>query len=103
MRIDVITEQDDLLIRRMTLEPGEAMHWHSDACRRFTVVVRGEQLCIQYQDNDERVHVPVHPGLAEWDEPERRVHRAINTGSEPFEEVVTFYLDRPDQDPQPRA
>ena len=30
-----------------------------------------------------------------------RVHRAVNVGQEVFEEVVTFFLDRPDAVPQP--
>jgi hypothetical protein len=28
---------------------------------------------------------------------------AVNAGRERYEEIVTFLLDRPDQDPQPRA
>jgi len=27
------------------LEPGEAMPWHTDACHRFSVIVRGVRLC----------------------------------------------------------
>jgi len=33
--------------------------------------------------------------------PGNRVHRAVNVGKEVFEEVVTFFLDRPDARPQP--
>ncbi len=102
MKVDVISSQDNLLIRRLVLDPGEAMYWHHDACRRFTVVVRGTTLAIEYQDSGERVEFPVHPGLADWDEPEQRVHRAINTGSGVYEEVVTFYREGPEVDPQPR-
>lgn len=103
MRIDMITERDELVIRRMVLDPGEAMFWHTDTCRRFTVVVRGERLAIEYRDNGERVEVSVPPGLADWDAPEPRVHRAVNVGNVPFEEVVTFYRDDPNQEPQPKA
>jgi hypothetical protein len=32
-------------------------------------------------------------------EPSDRVHRAVNTGKEVFEEVVIYFLDRPDASP----
>lgn len=103
MRLEVITRRDELLIRRMVLEPGEAIPWHTDKCHRFTVVVRGDQLRIEFRDNSASVAVAVYPGLADWDAPEERVHRGINAGSEPYEEVVVFFLDPPRIDPQPRA
>ena len=103
MRIDLITERDELVIRRMVLEPGEAMFWHTDACRRFSVVVRGDELTIEYQHSGDRQSVSVVPGLADWDSPQPLAHRAVNTGAHTFEEVVTFYRDFPDQEPQPRA
>lgn len=65
MHTDVITHTGDLLIRRLILEPGEPMHWHADRCRRFTVVVRGEALAIEYQDTGETIEVAVEPGLAD--------------------------------------
>ena len=37
----------------------------------------------------------------DWVEPSDRVHRAVNVGKDVFEEVVTFFLDRPDAEPQP--
>ena len=40
-------------------------------------------------------------GEVDWSEPSDRVHRAVNVGKEVFEEVVTFFLDRPDAVPQP--
>ena len=101
MQTETITERDDLTIRRLVLEPGEAMSWHTDACHRFSVVVRGESLTIEYRDSGEFVQVSVHPGMADWDEPDSRVHRGINTGSCPYEEVVTFFLDSPGMGPQP--
>lgn len=101
MEIETITSRDDLLIRRMVLAPGEAMFWHVDNCHRFSVVVRGTRLGIEYRDSQERVEVEVHPGLADWDAPEARVHRAVNLGAEPYEEVVTFYRDGADVEPQP--
>jgi hypothetical protein len=101
MRTEVITRREDLLVRRLLLEPGEAMPWHTDSCRRFSVVVRGEELSIEFRDTGERIRVTVHPGMAGWDAPDTRVHRGVNTGSTTYEEVVTFYLDAPGVDPQP--
>ena len=93
MQVEVITERDDLVIRRLALEPGEATPWHTDACHRFSVVVRGEQLHIEFRDAGGPVEVAVHPGMADWDEPDARIHRGVNTGATPYEEVVTFYAD----------
>jgi quercetin dioxygenase-like cupin family protein len=101
VRLEVITQRDDLLIRRLVLEPGEAMAWHTDSCRRFSVVVRGERLRIEFRESGEQVGVAVHPGMADWDEPESRVHRAVNVGRTPYEEVVTFFLEAPGAEPQP--
>ena len=103
MSFEVITRRDDLIVRRSVLAPGEATPWHTDAVNRLTVVVTGERLKIEFRDSAETIDIPVHPGLTDWDAPEPRVHRAVNTGATPFEEVVTFYLDRPGQDPQPVA
>lgn len=103
MRTETLTERADLVIRRLELAPGEATPWHVDRCKRFTVVVHGEKLGIQFRDSSEAIEVNVHPGLAEWDEPEPRAHRAVNIGTAPYEEVVMFFLDRPGIDPQPTA
>jgi mannose-6-phosphate isomerase-like protein (cupin superfamily) len=98
---EVITDRPDLLIRRMVLQPGEATPWHVDRCHRFTVVVQGEQITIEFRDSPKTVDVPVKPGETGWDGPDHAVHRAVNTGSTPFEEVVTFCRAAPDEDPQP--
>ena len=79
MRTETITERDDLVIRRLVLEPGEAMPWRTDPCRRFTVVIRGDLL----------------------HKPEPQAHRGVNAGTTPYEEVVVFFLDRPGIVPQP--
>ncbi|HYD88009.1 MAG TPA: hypothetical protein VEA80_11075 [Vitreimonas sp.] len=102
MKVEIITRRDDLLIRRLILEPGEALGWHTDLCESFAVVVRGEQLTIEYGDG-ESMAVPVHAGMSGWGEPEPRPHRAVNSGASAYEEVVTFYLRAPNMDPQPRA
>ena len=101
MSVQVITERDDLVITRRTMAPGEATEWHTDACERFTVVVRGEQLTIEFLNEGDSIIVPVAPGLADWDQPEARVHRAVNSGRQTYEEIVTFYRDDPTQVPQP--
>jgi hypothetical protein len=103
VRTEVITRRDDLVIRRSILDPGDATPWHVDPCHRFSVVIRGDALAIEFRDASEVVHLELCAGLADWDEPEARVHRAVNTGAQTFEEVVTFYLDAPGADPQPES
>ena len=103
MKSETITERNDLIIRRHILEPGEALPWHTDLCPRFTVVVTGESLRIEYRDSDVAETFPVHPGLADWDVAEARVHRAVNAGLVPYEEVIIFFLDKPGMEPQPEA
>jgi hypothetical protein len=41
------------------------------------------------------------PGQVDRDKPGHRVHRAVNAGRQPYEEVTVFFLDRPDALPQP--
>jgi len=62
--------------------------------------VRGDRLTLEYRDGAS-VELHTYAGEAGWDDPEPRVHRAVNTGTSVFEEVVTFYLDRPGAEPQP--
>lgn len=102
MQEESITTRDDVVIRRLILEPGEALPWHTDACHRFSVVIRGDDLTIEFRESGERVRVPVRPGMTGWDAPEPRVHRAVNTGAMPYEEVVMFFLESPGVTPQPR-
>jgi len=77
------------------------MPWHKDACTRFSVVIHGDMLEIEFQDSGEMERITVQPGLAEWDEPQPLVHRGVNIGSVPYEEVVIFFLEHPGQEPQP--
>ncbi len=102
MELETITDNDELLIRRMTLAPGEPMYWHTDRCRRFSVVVQGEELAIEYRDGSAGQRFPVSNGLCGWDEPEQRVHRAVNVGGVAYTEIVTFYKNHAGEDPQPR-
>ena len=103
MAEEVLFQRGTTLVRRMRLEPGEAMPWHRDPCHRVSVVLHGSELAIEYRDSGEVNRFPVTPGEADWDEPTDRVHRGVNVGTEPYEEVVIFFLDRPDAIPQPRA
>jgi hypothetical protein len=103
MQTEIITRRDDLLIRRAILEPGQATPWHTDLTHRFTVVVRGDRLAIEFREAGERLEFAVHPGQADWDPPEPRPHRAVNVGAEAFEEVVVFFLNAGEPDPQPPA
>ena len=69
------------------------MPWHTDPCRRFSVVVRGEWLRIGLREDGEQVMLAVHPGIADWDEPEPRPHRGVSVDGTADEEVVMFFLD----------
>ena len=94
-------QRDTTLVRRLRLAPGEVMPWHRDPFHRVTVVLSGDELAIEYREGGEGERFPVTPGQADWDEPTDRVHRGVNVGREPYEEVTIFFLDRPDAVPQP--
>jgi quercetin dioxygenase-like cupin family protein len=93
--------RESVLVRRLRLEPGEAMPWHTDPFHRVTVVLAGERLAIEARDGTELARFEVTPGQVDWDEPAERVHRGVNVGSLPYEEITVFFLDRPDAVPQP--
>jgi hypothetical protein len=101
MKKEEITKRGDLIIRRHILEPGEALPWHTDQCHRFTVVVSGERIRLEFRNTAETLTIEVHPGLADWDKPESLIHRAVNVGATPYEEVIMFFLDPPGIEPQP--
>jgi hypothetical protein len=101
MEAEIITKRPDIMIRRLVLDPGEAMPWHTDTCHRFSVVVRGEHLRIEFRDTGEVINVSVRSGHADWDLPESRVHRGVNAGQLPYEEVTVFFLNPPNIEPQP--
>lgn len=98
---EVLHHRGNYLVRRQRLEPGEASPWHRDPFHRVTVVLRGDLLAIEFRDGGETLTWKVARGEVDWSEPSDRVHRAVNVGKEAFEEVVTFFLDRPDAEPQP--
>lgn len=90
-----------ILVRRLRLAPGEAMPWHRDPFHRVTVVLAGEMLAIESRDGAELARFAVTPGQVDWDEPTDRVHRGVNIGELPYEEVTVFLLDRADAVAQP--
>jgi hypothetical protein len=89
------------LVRRLILAPGEATRWHRDPFHRVSVVFKGEALSIEFRDGGASVRVAVTPGQVDWDEPGDRIHRAVNVGGIPYEEVTIFFLAHPDDVPQP--
>jgi quercetin dioxygenase-like cupin family protein len=99
----VLHHRGNYLVRRQRLAPGEATPWHRDPFHRVTVVLSGDLLSIEFRDGSESQTWKVTPGEVDWVEPSDRVHRAVNVGKEIFEEAVTFFLDRPDADPQPEV
>jgi hypothetical protein len=103
MKEEIIGQRDNVLIRRAILEPGEASHWHTDVCHRFSVILRGDELAIEYSDGRPAQRFKVSPGDAGWDEPTDQAHRAVNIGHGVYEEVVIFFLDSAGSVPQPKV
>jgi hypothetical protein len=103
MSEELLYEKGNVLVRRAILEIGESSPWHSDACNRVTVILSGDRLAIEFRDSGETLEFDIRAGQVGWDEPALEVHRAINVGRRRYEEVVTFFLSEPGQDPQPKA
>jgi quercetin dioxygenase-like cupin family protein len=97
----VLHHRGKYLVRRQRLQPGEATAWHRDPFHRVTVVLSGDQLRIEFRDTGQTLSCRVKAGDVDWSEPSDRVHRAVNVGEKVFEEVVIFFMDRDDADPQP--
>jgi hypothetical protein len=97
---EVLHHRGTTLVRRQRLRPGEASRWHRDPYHRVTVVLSGDQLEIEYRDTGQKLTVEITVGEVDWSEPSEKVHRAINTGKVVFEEIVTYFLDSPEADPQ---
>ena len=79
-----------VLVRRLRLEPGEAMPWHRDPFHRVTVVLAGDSLVIEARDGSELARFEVTPGQVDWDEPSDRIHRGVNVGALTYEEAHRF-------------
>lgn len=101
MREEVLFRRGTTLVRRLSLLPGEAMPWHRDPFHRATLVLQGDVLMLEYRDDGSTKRVDVQPLQVDWDEPTDRIHRAVNVGERPYEEVTIFLMDRPDAVPQP--
>ncbi len=102
MTDEVLFHRGTILVRRQRLAPGEALPWHRDPFHRISVVLSGDALAIEFRDAGEPRRFAVTPGQVDWDEPADRVHRAVNVGRQPYEEITVFLLDHPDAVPQPR-
>jgi quercetin dioxygenase-like cupin family protein len=98
---ELIFQRETTLVRRLRLAPGEAMLWHRDPYHRITVVLSGDELAVEYRDSSDMHRFVVAPGQVDWDEPSDRVHRGINVGQQPYEEIAIFFLDHPGATPQP--
>src|SRR5215470_2547346 len=103
MTEEILLRRNQMLIRRLRLQPGESMPWHHDPYHRVTIVLSGDALTIEYRDGNPAERVSISPGQVDWDEPTDRVHRGVNAGRLPYQEIAVFSLDRADADPQPRA
>jgi len=101
MTDEVLLHHGTTMVRRLRLAPGEAMPWHRDPFHRVAVVLSGDALSIEYRDGCESQRVEITQGQVEWEEPSARVHRAVNVGNQPYEQVTVFLLDRPDAVAQP--
>lgn len=101
MKDEFLFQRGTTYVRRLQLSPGEAMPWHRDPFHRVTVVLRGDVLAIEYRDESKGQRFTITPGQVDWDEPTDRVHRGVNVGVEPYEEITIFFLDHPGDVPQP--
>ena len=102
MKDEVLFQRGTTHVRRLELAPGEVMPWHRDPFHRVTVVLHGKALAIEYRDGSESQRFTITPGQVDWDEPTDRVHRGVNVGEEPYEEITIFFLDHSNDIPQPR-
>lgn len=100
---ETIHRRGTTVVRRPVLAPGEAMRWHRDPYHRVSVIFKGDVLAIEYRDVLPRKHISVTPRQVDWDEPSDRIHRAVNVGDGPYEEITVFFLAHPDDVPQPDA
>jgi quercetin dioxygenase-like cupin family protein len=101
MTEETLHHRGTTLVRRLSLSPGEATRWHRDPFHRVSVVFKGDVLDIEFGDGRPRERVRVTPGQVDWDEPSDRIHRAVNIGDVPYEEITVFLLNHPDDVPQP--
>jgi quercetin dioxygenase-like cupin family protein len=58
----VLHHRGNVLVRRQTLQPGEASPWHRDPFHRVTVVLSGDLLALEFRDGGEAQTWKVTPG-----------------------------------------
>src|SRR5215467_11019356 len=66
---ETLHHRGTILVRRLSLAPGEATRWHRDPFHRITVVFQGAALAIEFRDGRPYKHVKVKPRQVDWDEP----------------------------------
>ena len=103
MEDEVLIRRGNTLVRRLRLAAGEAMPWHHDPFHRVTVILQGNAIAIEFRDGSKGQRFNVRPGQVDWDEPTDRIHRGVNVGDEPYEEITVFFLKRSDDVPQPKV
>jgi quercetin dioxygenase-like cupin family protein len=96
---EVLHHHGTTLVRRLRLAPGEATPWHRDPFHRVVVLLSGDHLDVEFRDGGKTEPWKITAGEVHWVEPSDRLHRAVNVGKVPFEEVVTYFLDHPDAEP----
>ena len=101
MTDEIVFQHGTTMVRRLHLARGEAMPWHRDPFQRVAVVLGGDLLSIEFRDGGESQRVEIMPRQVEWEEPSARVHRAVNIGRQPYEQVTVFLLDNPHAVAQP--
>jgi hypothetical protein len=98
---EILHHREKVLVRRLILEPDDATDWHRDVCQRVTVVLRGSALRIEFRDGGSPKLVEISASQVDWDTPSTHVHRAVNVGTDTYEEVTIFFLENVDTVPQP--
>lgn len=101
MKEETLFQRGTTYVCRLQLATGEAMPWHRDPFHRVTVILSGDAIAIEYREGSEGQRFEVSLGQVDWDEPTDRVHRGVNIGDKPNEEITVFFLDHPDDVPQP--
>ena len=97
----ILHRRGTTLVRRMRLAPGEMTPWHHDPFHRVSVVLSGDLLAIELRDNSPRILAELTPGQVDWVEPSDQIHRAVNAGKQAYEEITIFFLNHPNDVPQP--
>ncbi len=100
---ELLHRRGTTLVRRQRLAAGETTKWHRDPCHRVSVVLKGEALSIEFRDGRPPIRVELAPGMVDWDEPSDKIHRAVNIGAIPYEEITIFFLAHPDDVPRPES